>query len=717
MDIINGIVYKCKTLDNGNTWIVLNDGTNVMIDQSQSLQPGDMISIREYTQYKNRNKTIFYHAKKFDVYNDASRLTIIKYLSSQAFKGIGENYATAIIDFCKDEHGFIDILDNNPDSLFEIKSIPKTVIKQFIKKWSGDKSLHLTIIWLMKLGLSYNIANKINNYFAPYTKSKIEKNPYELIVIDGISFNNADQIASQFGIPRNADIRIFAAIEYILKESLMAGHCYLPYTTLVENTCKLLQSEVGIFDIGNKIKHLISTSKLVDVSDCIYLKYIYDIEKNVSCKIIELMSRKTNIDPQKIEEQLTKIKIDQFKNITLTQKQIAAIRMALQHQVSIITGGPGTGKSLITKYICDLLNGFGIRYELAAPTGRAAKRLMECTGSEARTIHRLLHVQKDGSFYYNSQLCLDTDCVIIDEASMLDIILCNHLLNALSPNTKIIFIGDYNQLPAIGPGNVLKDMIQSERIPCTTLTTIFRQSTKSSIIKVAHMIINGEIPKLPTPKNSKGKNCVMINVENVDTIYEYLTLLIKENLPNIGIAPESIQVISPMRKYDLGINKLNTIIQEVMNPPSTSKPQINFGNCIYRVGDKVMQIHNDYYKDVFNGDIGYIKDIIKDDDQDIIYVEFSDNYKMVEYAKSELNNLQHAFASTIHKSQGIEYDVVILIIHPSQRVMLQRNLLYTGVTRAKKLCIIIGTNSAVEYAILNNSEIQRYTHLKDWLKL
>ena len=589
------------------------------------------------------------------------------------------------------------------------------------------------MMFLQKYNITGNLAVKIFQEYKSGMYNVIKENPYRLAEdISGIGFKTADEIAQRVGIPLNSDFRIKAGILYVLMQANGEGHVYLPENELIVKAGELLLADTE--SIKRQITTLSIEKKIVIVDDNderpIYASVFYYMELNIARRLHDL-----NISYDYDRESLNN-KIAQIEKLTgtiLDDQQRTAVKEAVYNGLLIITGGPGTGKTTTINTIIKLFESEGLDILLAAPTGRAAKRMSETTGYEARTIHRMLELSKltqgDGNNYTferNETNPLETDIIIIDEMSMVDIGLMNALLKAISVGTRLILVGDVNQLPSVGPGNVLKDIINSHCFNVVMLTKIYRQAVGSDIIVNAHKINAGEQINL----DNKSMDFFMLKRNEADVIIAVMINLIKNKLPNyVKATPFEIQVLTPMRKGELGVERLNKALQAALNPPSKSKREKECHQSIFREGDKVMQIKNNYQlaweiksdfgittqtgTGVFNGDAGIIKEINLFSEH--LLVEFDDN-RLVDYSFSQLDELELAYAVTIHKSQGSEYPAIILPILDGPRLLFNRNLLYTAVTRAKSCVVIVGSDTMVKYMIDNKSEQSRYSRLSEQIK-
>jgi len=619
---------------------------------------------------------------------------IIKFLSSGIIKGIGEKTAMEIVK--KFGEKTFDILDNKIDRLSEIKGFGKKKIKKIEKSWEMQKGIKDIIIFLQGYGITTATAMRIFKVYGDQTKTIIQDNPYKLTYdITGIAFKLADKIALNAGYSYNHPNRIKAGILHVLKEAARYGHTYLPESKLIPLCENLLNQEISrqedsLIELENE--------KSIKINNYnIYLSYLVEAENEIEKQIVKLISKSGNAGP----DNLKWIKKIQNK---FSEEQLNAIKKSLENNLLILTGGPGTGKTETLKGIINIYEKMNKKILMAAPTGRAAKKMSEVIGRDAKTIHRLLEYSPVGEFFkYNKENVLDADLLVIDEVSMIDTVLMYCLLNAIGEKTTLILVGDSDQLPSVGPGNVLSDFIKSEKIPYCTLTKIFRQAEQSKIIITAHQINKGEFPDL---SNSADNDLFFIEEENDSEVSKTILDLCTYRLPSkYNFNPmQDIQVLTPMHKGEIGTLNLNKTLQKGLN---NGRMLVKKGNSEFKEGDKVMQLRNNYEKEVFNGDIGIITG--KDEKENSIIIEF--NNKHLKYHFTELDELTLAYAITVHKSQGSEYPCVILPLSTSHFIMLQRNLLYTAITRAKEIMVIIGSKKAMEQAIRNNRVVQRYTSI------
>ena len=712
----NGYAILKIEVDKGNTATLVGDmpvfSKGVLVEASAS--------VFEHPKYG-----LQYKVKEIKEKGFATKDGIVNYLSGSSFQGIGKAMARLVADYFGENA--LEILDSDISQIYKVTGLPENKAKMIEEQWIANRAVHKVMSHLMKYNITTNMAMKIYEFFGEQTESIVEKQPYRLTEVYGVGFHKADEIAIKTGIQRNSHQRVKAAIMYVLNTSLLqGGHCYMSHQTVCENVVDLMQRDANSIDVMNNIRELSKSGSLVVQEDKIYLSSIYEIENRIVEYLKDMMSNKNKIYYSNTDELIKDLKIVGMGDFSFSEEQLQAIMSSINNRVFIITGGPGSGKTTITKAICALLEYKKIEFNLCSPTGRAAKRLMESTLREAKTIHRLLKVTKDGNFEFCEENPLKTDCVIVDEASMVDLLLFDNLISALESNDRLILIGDVNQLPPVGPGNVLKDLINSNKIPCARLSKVFRQDAKSAIVSAAHDIINGSMPDLIIPSQAKGRNFLFASADKIDDAKAIIKHLFAKTIPAVKINDklisfDDIQIISPMREKGLGINDINPIIQECANPELPNKEEILIGGGgpsqrKFRVGDRVMQIKNDYDKNVFNGDMGIVVGINKNTSPVQVGVKFLDNDDLIIYKQHELDNLQHSWCITCHKSQGAEYPAVIMVLHDSQSAMLQRNLFYTGITRAKNLCIVVGTKSAISSAINNVREAKRNTTLKEKLQ-
>lgn len=648
---------------------------------------------------------------------------IEKYLSSGLIEGIGPVTAKKIVEkFGKDT---LDIIEYNPEKLLEIEGIGEKKAAAISSSYGQQKELRNVMVFLQTYGITPGNCIKIYKKYGQDTIKLVKENPYRLSAdIFGIGFKTADGIAKKLGIEPTSRYRIMAGIKYVLTEYGGNGHTYLPSNVLNESCSKLLGVPESL--IEDAAVSLALNKEIVmedmDGTTAVYLMPFYYSELGVSKRILELISSSGNEIKVDLDAEIKNYEKDSM--IELAPQQKEAIRCAIQKGAAIITGGPGTGKTTIIKCIISIMEKKGMNIALAAPTGRAAKRMTEATGREAKTIHRLLEMgYTEGSenliFLKDDSDPIDADAVIVDEASMIDIILMNNLLKAIVPGTRFILVGDVDQLPSVGPGNVLRDLIDSGVIPVVRLTEIFRQSRESMIIVNAHRINKGEMPYL----NERDKDFFFFDARSQEESLNLILGLVKSRIPKFKNAcnPEKyIQVLTPMRKGLCGVYNLNMKLQEILNPPSPEKDERRVREYIFRTGDKVMQIKNNYNMEwkridgtaeghgVFNGDLGYIEYI--DSEENVLSVIY-DEEKRVVYDFIDTDELELAYAITIHKSQGSEFPVIVIPSVWGPPMLMTRNLLYTGVTRAKEMVVIAGSRQVLGAMVSNNRISKRFSGL------
>lgn len=672
-----------------------------------------------------------FQVQSYDIKEPEDMMSMERYLGSGAVKGIGVALAARIVRKFKEDT--FRIIEQEPERLAEVKGISIAKAQEIGTQFEDKKDLRDAMLFLQKYGITNNLAVKIYKQYGSRMYEVIRENPYKLADdISGVGFRIADEIASKVGIGGDAEFRIKAGVLYVLLQASQSGNVYLPMDSLIAKTAQMLIIEPDKFE-----KHIMDMMidkrvviKEIDDKKVVYSTNYYYSELNVA-RMLHDLNEQYDVS---IDEIIDRVKrIEKTENIELDEMQRDAVVEAVRNGVLVITGGPGTGKTTTINTIIKFFEAEGLDFLLAAPTGRAAKRMSETTGYEAQTIHRLLELSgapDDANtrlnFERNEENPLEADAIIIDEMSMVDISLMNALLRAITVGTRLILVGDVNQLPSVGPGNVLKDIITSNVFHVVKLNKIFRQAKESDIIVNAHKINKGE----PITLDNKSRDFFMLKRDDVTVIIQVMLTLIKYKMPKyVNAKPYDIQVLTPMRKGELGVDRLNQVLQMYLNPVETGKHEKEISGRIFREGDKVMQIKNNYQIEwecksqfglsfekgtgVFNGDTGIIKEINLY--SEIITVVF-DEIRYVEYSFQQADELELAYAITIHKSQGSEYPAVIIPVLSGPKMLLHRNLLYTAVTRAKSCVTLVGSSSVVQSMIDNVSEQERYTSLDARLK-
>ena len=633
---------------------------------------------------------------------------IEKYLGSGLIKGIGPIMASRIVR----AFGLktLEAIDTEPRRLLEVEGIGEIRLEWILAAWQAQKEIREVMLFLQGQGVSPAYSAKIYKYYGQESISVLQNDPYRLAEdISGIGFKTADKIAQQMGIEPTSPLRAQAGVLYTLRELADEGHVFFPAEELLNRAEKGLEIpreilEPALLALEQEKKVIVNRG---EQGEEIYLPAFYRAEEGVAKRLFSLLRGKK----RKVEEILTEdflSRLERKMGISLAERQREALKMALRERILIITGGPGTGKTTIVKGIVSACDALGIEACLAAPTGRAAKRLSEATDREAKTIHRLLEFSPaKGNFMRDQENPLQADLVVIDETSMMDLILMNHLLKAIPSHASLIFVGDAHQLASVGAGSVLADMIQSQAVGVIELNEIFRQARASLITLNAHRIQQGNFPYIPKSKEEEA-DFYFIEKEDPQEILELIQELCVRRIPeHFGFHPrDDIQVLCPMYKGLIGASNLNATLQGILNPNGA---ELASGSRIFRVKDKVMQIRNNYEKEVFNGDIGWIERIDKEEGQ--VFVRFDD--RSVAYDFSEMDELTLAYAISVHKSQGSEYPAIVMPLLMQHYVLLQRNLLYTAITRAKKLVVIIGTKKALGIAIRNDKVQKRFSRLAD----
>lgn len=739
METIKGYVEHIIYQNTDNGYTVLNlvsQGEEITcVGILKNLGQGETVSIQgEYMAHPVYGEQFKVHS--FQVTAPEDKESMERYLGSGAIKGVGAALAARIVKKFGDET--FRIIEEEPERLTEVKGISERIAREISAQMEEKKDIREAMVYLTRFGIGNSLAVKIYETYKAGLYGVMQENPYRLAEdIPGVGFKTADEIASWIGIHMDSDYRIRSGLLYMLQQSVQEGHTRLPREILLERTGGLLQ--VPVQAIEPLLSNLMMDRKVVikrkGEEEQVFAASYYYAEQHCAKILSELNAfilNKEDFLPCEEEQLICKIeKLAEDEGIELDALQRQAVLESVKNGVFLLSGGPGTGKTTTINTIIRFFASEGLDIFLAAPTGRAAKRMTEATGYEARTIHRMLELNGALSeenrsgvrFERNEENPLEADVIIIDEMSMVDLPLFRSLLRAVSPGTRLILVGDVNQLPSVGPGQILKDLIMSRRFPVVILQKIFRQAGESDIVVNAHRINHGEDIAL----NNKSRDFFFLERNDVNVIYKHMIQLIKDMLPKYVKAEVfEVQVLTPMRKGNLGVEALNKILQQYLNPPSPDKKEYMAGGMVYREGDKVMQIRNNYQLEwevvsrygipvdkgmgVFNGDMGIILEI--QEYTSSLVVEF-DESRRVTYAFSQLDELEHAYAITIHKSQGSEYKAVVIPLLTGPGLLFNRNLLYTAVTRARNCVTILGSSETVRNMIRNEREHKRYTALLD----
>ncbi len=737
MDNITGyvdhIVYQNS--DNGYTVMTLvAEGEEVTcVGMCKGLGQGENISAEgEYIEHP-----VYGRQFKIQIYETVAptdRAGMERYLGSGAIRGVGEALAARIVKKFGDDT--FRIIEEEPERLAEVKGISERKAQEIAVQMEEKKDLREALVYLQQYGISNTLAVKIYNTYGMEMYSVMRENPYRLAEdVSGVGFRIADEIAGRIGIHTDSDYRIRSGILYTLLQAVGEGHCFLPLELLLRRASELLG--VSEENIRPQVDNLIMDRKLVAKGDAVFAAAYYYAELNCANMLRNLnipMLEAENLPAQDMAIRKRLERMAENLSMELDELQLKAVEESIKNGLFILSGGPGTGKTTTINMIIRYFESEGMDIFLAAPTGRAAKRMTEATGFEAKTIHRLLELNsalsdddtRRANFERNQENPLEADVVIIDEMSMVDIQLFQALLKAILPGTRLILVGDVDQLPSVGPGQVLRDLMNSEAFPMVTLEKIFRQAGESDIVVNAHRINKGKQIAL----DNKSRDFFLLERNDVNVIYKHMIQLIREMLPKyVNATPFDIQVLTPMRKGSLGCETLNGILQRYLNPADPHKKEHSYGNTVFREGDKVMQIKNNYQLEweivgrynipidkgmgVFNGDMGRVLEI--NETMSTLLVEFDDG-RRVNYPFSGLEELELSYAITIHKSQGSEYPAVILPLLGGPRMLFNRNLLYTGITRARNCVTILGSSETVRNMIDNVSENRRYTALESRIR-
>lgn len=708
---LQGILERITYVNEENHYVVARlqvpgqRELTTIVGNLPSVTPGETLKLTgEWTLHSKYGEQ--FKVEAFETIVPATVTGIEKYLGSGLIKGIGPVFARRLVEAFGTET--LRIIEGEPSRLLTVDGIGQVRLQRIRTAWEEQKEIRDVMIFLQGHGVSSAYAAKIFKAYGKSSISVVQENPYRLARdIYGIGFKTADRIAQAIGIEKDSPLRVEAGVIHVLNELAEQGHVYYPLDELAKESTGILEVEPSA--TAQAIERLRHDERVIceegSEGTAVYLASLHAAEEGVARRLLALAE--DGASPPDIDVERAILWVEQASRLRLAEEQKEAIRQALQQKLLVITGGPGTGKTTILKCIIQVLEKKQRRIVLCSPTGRAAKRMSEATGREARTVHRLLEFSpKDGRFKRDQHRPLEADLVIVDEASMLDVVLMNSLLKAVPPAAGLILVGDVDQLPSVGPGGVLRDIIASCLVTVIRLSEIFRQARESQIIVNAHRINRGEFPSCPDWEERERSDCYLLVKEEAQEVQSAILELARSGLPKRHrVDPmEDLQILSPMQKGPIGTLQLNQALQALLNPFG---PELLRGGRLYRVGDRVMQIRNNYEKDVYNGDIGRITRLDPEDRE--VTVRFEDRH--VTYDFNDLDELVLAYAVTVHKSQGSEYPAVIIPVHTAHYVMLQRNLLYTAVTRGKGLVVLVGTKKAIAIAVKNHKIQHRYTGL------
>lgn len=695
------------------------DGLATVVGNLPEVSPGEFLHMQgQWSRHPTHGSQ--FKAEVCEQTLPATLAGIQGYLGSGMIKGIGPKLAERIVGKFREDT--FEVIEQTPERLLEVPGIGMDRTSKITKAWQEQKQVKEIMVFLHSHGVSTNLAVKIYKTYGDQSLEIVQKNPYQLERdIYGVGFKTADKIARALGLPVDHPSRVEAGIVFALNEMIDDGHVFVPRESLGERALELLEVSSDLIPaaldrlaqedriradmvpLNGKVTETgmkaVGEAAAAYPSSVIYLTPLYFGERGVAERLKALAGA---LSPDRAMNRML------FSDEHLSDEQRSAIEMALTHSVSVLTGGPGTGKTTCLKALIAALEAGGVTYALASPTGRAAKRLSEATGRPARTIHRLLEYSPVEGFKHKDDNPLDLDFLVVDEASMLDLLLTNNLLKAIRPGTRVLFVGDVDQLPSVGAGDVLRDLIDSHVVPVTRLSTIFRQAAHSQIITNAHLINQGKFPEFP--KSGSEGDFFLFPAEDAAAAADWILRIVTERIPQkFGLDPvHEIQVLAPIYRGLAGVAILNDRLQEQLNPPAHNKPERRLFGTVFRLGDKVMQTQNNYDKDVYNGDIGFIQSI------DVIEQSLTVSFdgKPVTFDWSEADQLTLAYVISVHKAQGSEFPAIVMPIVTQHYTMLQRNLLYTAITRARSLCVLSGSRRAISMAVRNNKVAQRHTALE-----
>ena len=727
--VVESTIFRNR--ENGYSVLSVREGRSVwtVVGMLPELTSGEQVLFSgEWTEHPQYGKQ--FKCSACEIRRPTTLLGIERYLGSGLIRGVGPSTARNIVAHFGEET--LTILSEHPERLQELKGMGRKRWMQIAESFIEQQRAREALVFLQSYGVPPNLSVRISQLYGDRTADVVRENPYRLCSdLEGVGFVTADRIAASLGIPRDSEFRIQSAIRYVLQDTAAGmGHCWLPMEELLNRTASLLQVDSSL--VSHEISRLaLDRSIVLDEPESgdtrVYLPQFYQAEKEVAHRLCELMASKAPIDRSSEERDIERF--EQEKGIRFGEQQRQAITQALESRVLVITGGPGTGKTTIINCIIALLSR-SQSVLLCAPTGRAAKRMTEATGMEASTIHRLLEYGgEEGAFSRNEENPLETDCVIVDEASMVDLMLMRSLLRAIEPGMRLILVGDADQLPSVGAGNVLGDILDSGVIRQCRLTEIYRQEGSSRIVVNAHRINHGEMPFL----NESGTDFFFVREDSFAGTAQAIEQLVARRLPSFlkyrsaGEIVRNIQVLAPAKKGECGVWALNAALQRTLNPDGPSRPAIQYGETVFRLGDKVIQTKNDYQLEwrrhtlrgwengsgVFNGDIGFVTEVAPEEHS--VTVTFDEEKEAV-YQSVQLESLELAYCLSVHKSQGSEFPAVVIPVAGGPPMLLTRNLFYTALTRARQLVVLVGREEVIRAMVGNDLILKRYTSLSDRIR-
>ncbi len=716
---LEGVIERVAYHAPDDSWAVISlicaeDGRSITaVGNINDPTPGD--NVRLYGEWVDDRKWgRQFRFQRYHLVRPTSVDGIVAYLSSGQIEGVGEVMAERIVDHFGERT--LEVLDNEPERLQEVPGIGPVRAERIAAAWRRHEKSRQAMLFLHDHGIGGATAAKIVAHFGDRTVEVVERDPYVLARhIRGIGFVTADRIAQAVGIDPRDPARLQAAMLHTLHTAAGEGHLFLPRDALVAEAARLTRVPEELFD--EPLRQLAEAEEVVleprEGPDAVFLPELLEAEREVALRILDMAAGGFPGAADEEQARACVTGVSTMGGVELSAQQIQAACAALRQRVTVITGGPGTGKTTLIRVLVDACRALGRDVALAAPTGRAAKRMGELAGADASTIHRLLcYDPVRGGFTYHEGRPLELDTVIVDESSMVDLLLARDLLRALPEGAQAIFIGDADQLPSVGPGNFFRDLVSSGVVPVHRLTEIFRQAYRSLIVANAHRLIAGEKPVLIPWKQRGDADCIFVHAREPERAADLVVQAVVRELPRLGFDYGEIQVITPMHRGALGVAELNRRLQQALNPPRAQKGELSAGGQTLREGDRVLQVVNNYDKAVYNGEIGRVMRV--NAAERIVVVAFDD--QDVSYDYSELDQLQLAYAMTIHKSQGSEYPAVVICMHSAHYVMLRRNLLYTALTRAERLALIIGNSAGVMRAATNAEEMHRNTRLAERLR-